>query len=156
MFSTSIAIREIPIKTMFGFRMTQSERWSWRKQTMTNAAEDTGKGGVYTLLVTQPLWKSVEVPQSTKNKTATYSVSIPSGNTPKGFHTCRAKGGEAISHMTQQWTLTFQARCVHNCNGGTAVRGQPTTFWLPLWHCRKNLRLELLTLTVSVSPPFLW
>lgn len=36
------------------------------KKTMTNAAEDTGKGDVYTLLVTQPLWKSVEVPQSTK------------------------------------------------------------------------------------------
>lgn len=37
------------IKTTFGFHMTQSERRSGRKQRMTNAAEDTGKG-VYTLL----------------------------------------------------------------------------------------------------------
>lgn len=61
--------------------------------------------GVYTLLVTQPLWKSVAVLKALKLRTAQYSISITCGNIPKGFHTCRAKGGKssAILPSNEHW-----------------------------------------------------
>lgn len=143
-FSNSITIREMQIKTMFRFHMTPSERWSLRKQWQM-LPRTQGKG----MLIhcwwhshSGRVWRCLK---ALKNRTAQYSISITSGNIPKGFHTCRAKAGGIISHITQQWTLTSQGRRVYNWNSGMAVRGHPATFWLPLWQCRKNLRLEVWT-----------
>lgn len=104
-FSNSITIREMQIKTMFRFHMTQSERWSLRKQWQM-LPRTQGKGMLIHCWWHSHSGKVWRCLKALKNRTAQYSISITSGNIPKGFHTCRAKGGgesSAILPSNEHW-----------------------------------------------------
>ena len=93
--STSLAIREIQIKTTLRYHPLEWQKWT--RQETTNVGEDVEKGIPLTLLVgmqvgTATLENSVEVLQKVKNRATLRSSNCTTRNLPQRYRHSEEKG----------------------------------------------------------------